>query len=197
MPYITLATEDELSESVGIRLINDFLPNFCVPQLLRQGGSGYLKSRCHNFNKMAERHPVFLITDLDSMACPSYLMQKWFGNSLINDGFLFRVAVREIEAWLLADHQGMQQLLERGANNLERNPDNLPNPKEYLLQCARRAPRDVKNDLIRQAGSLASQGLGYNSRLCAFVQDIWSPDRASGRSDSLARAIHRLRSIVQ
>jgi hypothetical protein len=197
MPYITIATEDELSEAVGDRLVAEILPNFEISQRLRKGGNGYLKNKCMNFNKMALRHPVLLITDLDNAACASGLIESWFAGQILNQNLIFRVAIREIESWLLADHQGMRQLLEKGANKITLTPDQLQNPKEYLLECAKRAPRGVRNDLIRAKGALALQGLGYNSRLCMFVRDTWEPERASTRSDSLDRAIRRLREIAQ
>lgn len=197
MPFITIATEDELSEAVGRRLVADILPAFELLPPLRKGGNGYLKSKCPNFNQMAARHPVLLITDLDNSDCASALIESWFGILPRHANLKFRVAVREIESWLLADHQGMQNLLVNGANNIAANPDNLPNPKEYLLQRAKRAPRDVRNDLIRIKGALAMQGLGYNSRLCAFVREVWEPARASQRSNSLARAIQRLKELAQ
>lgn len=197
MPYITIATEDELSEAVGLRLVADILPRFEVTNMLRRGGNGYLKRKCLDFNRMALRHPVFLMTDLDDTQCASALINSWFGQVPKNANLIFRVAVREVESWLLADHQGMATLLERGANNITLNPDHLPDPKQYLLRCAKRAPRDVKNDLIRSKGALASQGLGYNSRLCSFVREIWAPEQASQRSDSLRRAVERLREVDQ
>ena len=61
---------------------------------------------------------------------------------------VFRVAVREIEAWLLADHIGMKKLLVGGASNLPNDPDLLSDPKQVLLKLARKAPRAIKNDLI-------------------------------------------------
>jgi hypothetical protein len=196
VPFITIATEDELSEAVGSRLVAEILPQFEVIQKLRRGGNGYLKTKCQNFNLMALRHPVFLITDLDKSPCAGGLIERWFDNSPLNPNLKFRVAVREIESWLLADHQGMETLLKKGANNITLTPDQLQNPKEYLLERAKRAPRDVRHDLIKSKGALATQGLGYNSRLCEFVSNIWQPDRASQRSDSLARAILRLREMA-
>jgi hypothetical protein len=196
VPFITIATEDELSEAVGSRLVAEVLPEFDVVQKLRRGGNGYLRTKCQSFNRMAVRHPVLLITDLDNSECASALIESWFGILPRNANLKFRVAVREIESWLLADHQGMQNLLVNGANNIAANPDELPNPKEYLLQRAKRAPRDVKNDLIRSKGALAKQGLGYNSRLCRFVREAWDPASASQRSNSLARAIERLRKLA-
>jgi hypothetical protein len=196
MSFITIATEDELSEAVGCRLVSELLPDFEIVQKLRRGGNGYLKTKCQNFNQMAKRHPVLLITDLDNSTCPSALIQNWFGGSVVNENLKFRVAVKEIESWLLADHSGMTKLLGKGANSIVENPDQLHNPKEYLLQCAKRAPRDVKNDLIRSRGALATQGLGYNARLCAFAKDEWAPENASQRSNSLARAMQRLREMA-
>jgi hypothetical protein len=194
--YITIATEDELSEAVASRIIAEELPAYQVVQKLRRGGNGYLKSKCYSFNQMALRHPVFLITDLDNAQCASALIESWFDATPLNANLKFRVAIREIESWLLADHQGMKTLLGRGANKITSAPEQLQNPKEHLLQCAKNASRDVKNDLIRAKGALAQQGLGYNSRLCEFVRDTWSPSQASERSDSLKRAIQRLKEIA-
>lgn len=195
MTYITIATEDELSEAVGSRLLSDVLPEFTIIQKLRRQGNGYLKSRSRNFNSMALRHPVFLITDLDNYPCAGQLINNWFRDLPVNPNLKFRVAVREIESWLLADHQGMTNLLDRAANNIVPDPDQLQNPKQYLLERARRASRDVRNDLTRMSGPTVKQGLGYNSRLCKFVEEVWDPNQASQRSNSLARAIGRLNEL--
>jgi hypothetical protein len=51
---------------------------------------------------MAERRPVFLITDLDNIQCANVLVENWRNNLHVNPGLKFRVAVREIESWILA-----------------------------------------------------------------------------------------------
>lgn len=98
MHYIALATEDELSETVGLKLITQFLRGFEVHQTLRRNGNGYLRSRMSAFCKMAEREPVLLITDLDNLDCPSRLKSSWLAGIDPPENFLFRVAVREVEA---------------------------------------------------------------------------------------------------
>jgi hypothetical protein len=75
------------------------------------------------------------------------------------DNLVFRVAVREIEAWLLADHVGMGKLLVAGATNLPRDPDLLVDPKQVLLQLASKAPRVVQNDLLVDRERLPLRGL--------------------------------------
>jgi hypothetical protein len=45
MRYVHLATEDVLSEAVGLKLIADFLPDFEVDLKLGKKGNGLLKKK--------------------------------------------------------------------------------------------------------------------------------------------------------
>ena len=65
MRPVFIASEDALSEAVGQRLIEATGSDLAVTQLLRRGGSGYLRSRMRNFCEVARRTPVLLLTDLD------------------------------------------------------------------------------------------------------------------------------------
>lgn len=191
MISIALATEDELSEEVGLRLAEEV--GLTVHERLRRGGSGYLKSRVINFCRMAEHIPVLMLTDLDQVPCAPALISDWFGQKAKPPGFLFRVAVREIESWLLADHVAMSRFLGPRVSVLPDHPDRLNDPKQALLLLARNADREVRADLVSEKGSIASQGLGYNARLCTLVRQRWSPILAAERSPSLARTRLRLR----
>lgn len=197
MPPICLATEDKLSEDVAARLISNLNSGLEVGLTFRRRGSGYLKANVDKFCEIARRSPLLLITDLDNYECPASLIAKWMGNISRPKNLIFCVAVREVEAWLLADHVGMRKLLAKGASNLPREPDSLSDPKRTLLQLAQKAPRDVRNDLLIEKGAIASQGLGYNHRMGDFVRDIWEPERAAARSKSLNRAIARLRQFEE
>lgn len=81
--------------------------------------------------------------------------------------------------------------------NLPDAPDDIPDPKQALLKLAKKAPRSVRDDIVRQGerGNLL-QGLGYNTRLVNWVNSEWSPKRAAERSPSLARARKRLSEIM-
>jgi hypothetical protein len=145
-----------------------------------------------SWREMARRgQPVFVITDLDRLPCPATLVAQWYGRSEPADNLLIRVAVREVESWLLADHDGMHQLL-GVKGRLPADPDKLADPKQHLLKLARSARRDIREDLIVAQGAIARQGIGYNARLSAFVAEEWSPSRASSRSNSLQRTRCRL-----
>jgi hypothetical protein len=97
MQWIALATEDELSEAVGIRLIREVGLPLEVGRLLRKGGFGYLHSRLQSFCQLAQHEPVLLITDLDRRPCAAHLIMEWLGRIPRPHRLLLRVAVREIE----------------------------------------------------------------------------------------------------
>jgi hypothetical protein len=197
MHQIALATEDELSEAVGIRLVAEVSTACSVTLTFRQGGNGYLKSKLEAFCQIARRQPVLLMTDLDAGTCATDLVAEWMGKRAHPEKLLFRVAVREVEAWLLADHNAMTAFFGKRIARLPEQPDTLEDPKRTLLTLAQRAPRAIRNDLLREHGALALQGLGYNARLCAFVRDTWNPGHAASRSDSLRRIRDRLRQLAE
>lgn len=195
MTLVALATEDELSEAVGKRLLVDAGFKAQPSPILRKGGSGYLRSKMDSWCEIASRKPVLLITDLDNIDCPPELLRTWVGARKMPGNLILRVAVREVEAWLMADHLALRSLIgNKGA--LPPNPDILPDPKQHLLRLiSRLARRDIRNDLVAQNGAIASQGLGYNTRLSEFVATAWNPERAAMRSNSLFRARSRLREL--
>lgn len=51
MQYVHLATEDALSEAVGLKLITIFLPCFEVDLKLGKKGNGLLKAKIASYTK--------------------------------------------------------------------------------------------------------------------------------------------------
>jgi len=196
MRNVTLATEDPVSEAVGRRLLADHTSDLVIVESLGGTGFGYLRSRVRNFCEIARTRPVVLITDLDRIACPPALITDWLGTNRRPSAFLLRIAVREIESWLLADRTEVADFLSVPARHISSDPESIPDPKGALLGACRRAPRDVRMDMVAGTGSLAAQGLLYNQRLCQFVQERWSPARASRVSRSLDRARFRLSELA-
>ncbi|MNV69490.1 hypothetical protein D3C71_1624030 [compost metagenome] len=155
-----------------------------------------MKSRLQSFCEIAVHQPVFLLTDLDRVKCAPSLIKKWMSNLEQPQNLVFRVAIREIESWLLADHEAMRSLLGERIGKLPLDPDSLADPKQALLTLAGRAPREIREDLVAMDGALARQGLGYNAQLCQMVRSRWQPARAAERSESLARARVRLKELA-
>jgi len=187
---IAIATEDVLTEVVCEK-IAAYL-GIEVSLRLRKGGSGYLKSKFDSFIQMSRRYPVLIVTDLDRKPCAPRLVEEWTQGRVLPEGLLLRVAVREVEAWLMADRQAFGALV--GAS-IDFCAESVLDPKEKVLTLASRAARDVRDDLVASKGALASQGIGYNKRLCEFVLLNWCPMRASANSESLRRAMDRVRSV--
>ena len=99
---VTLAVEDVLSDAVATKILESC--GFEIAARLKQQGNTYLKQKAPELNRAAARNrPVFLLTDLDSPKnCPLDLIQSWIKGSP-KPGFFFRVAVMEVESWVLAD----------------------------------------------------------------------------------------------
>jgi hypothetical protein len=133
--------------------------------------------------------PVVLLTDLDNAPCPSGLIENWLGQAPHID-FLFRVCVREIEAWLIADANSLAHYLGVPPARIPREPDAIIDPKGMLLELAARSNR-AKRASVLPRGS-APIGAGYNDFFCGFVTTQWNADRAANRSRSLARARARI-----
>ncbi|HBF32571.1 hypothetical protein [Rhizobium sp.] len=196
MSFIYLAVEDELSEAVGKRIIAEFLGRDIFVQVLSRGGFGYLKSKLSNFVQMSRNSPVLLLTDLDNDQCGPSLKRKWFGSLEQPALFFFRVAVRETEAWLLADSRALSVYLGVSEASIPRNPETLADPKRELVTIARKAKKELRQDIVPERGSKSIQGIGYNRALCPFVERHWDIRSAAKNSDSLNRACRRIAALA-
>lgn len=193
---VNIASEDELSEAVAVRLVDGVFGNGKVGNRLGRRGNGYLIKKLPSLRQMANREPVLVLTDLDDTNCAPNLLQQWSGGQAFPENLLLRVAVRETEAWLLADRDGMANLLGISPNNIPQNPETIDDPKRFLLNLARKAKREVRSELIVAKGAVASQGLGYNRLLSSFVSEDWQLEDAINRSASLSKAVVRLRELA-
>ena len=194
MTPIAIATEDPLSEAIALRLIADIPTPHFIQLKLGKTGNGYLRSKMISWYQMAQHQVMLVLTDLDRANCLVEFRDQWLPTAPPQN-LLLRVAVREVESWVLADHIAMRALI--GAKGvLPAAPDELADPKQSLLKLAKSAPKQVRADLLKNIGGNLAQGLGYNARLTAWINSEWSPQRAAERSPSLARARLRLNEVV-
>ena len=99
---IHLVVEDELSEAVLREMLRQSGRSFAVGAAYQGGGFGYLRKNVKGFNHGAKGIPYFLLTDLDKNECAPMLIRGWLTVPL-HPNLIFRVAVHEVEAWILAD----------------------------------------------------------------------------------------------
>lgn len=107
---IFIAAEDEVSESVVRRLLHECRRNYIVIHAYPTEGSGYLKANINAFNKSARVNPFLLVTDLDQVECAPILIRNWLPGYK-HHNLIFRVAVREVESWLMADRNNLARFL--------------------------------------------------------------------------------------
>ena len=192
---IALATEDELSEAIALRLIAEVKRPHHVTHKLGRKGFGYLRSKMDSWYQMADHQIMMVLTDLDRANCLVEFRGQWLADKPLPETLVFRIAVKEVEAWVLADHVAMRELVgKKGV--LPVDPDTLTDPKQTLLWFAKTAPKSVRDDLIRDSDGQLRQGVGYNARLSHWINTAWSPERAAERSPSLARARSRLQEVA-
>ncbi len=162
-------------------------------------GFGNIKKKTPSLVEMARRGiSSFVITDLDSGECAPALIQRWAGLPAdeplrLPSALLLRVAVREVESWIIADQAVLGVFLKISPANFSVDPDSLKDPKEHLLQVVRKkATKKWCRKMLPQYPT-SSIGPEYNNRLCQFVADHWDPGRAMANSQSLARTVRALR----
>ena len=192
---VTLGVEDVVSESVAQRLIREYAPRLQWVQTIGLTGFGQLKKQMPTFNKIAQyRGPVIVVTDLDNpRSCPIVLIVEWSQDLQLSPSFVFRVAVIEIETWLIADRQRIAKWLTVPETLVPRLPETIPEPKECLVNLASRSRnRRLREAMVPRPGSTRSTGPGYNEYVSAFASDVWNPEAARTIAPSLDRAIVRI-----
>ena len=183
---INLAVEDDLSEAVLRRILQT---RYDVGVCYKRGGFGYLKKTIRGFNNASKGMPHIVLTDLDRGGCAPALIKEWLSVP-IHHNLLFRVAVREVESWVLADRDRFAKFLGIRKTLVPVNVDAIDDPKKCLINLARNSrKRNLREDIVPTEGSTAKQGPDYNGRLKSFVEEFWNPYEAMHNSPSLRRTI--------
>ena len=189
-----IAVEDKLSEAVSTKILEDL--GIDVIQCLGLRGKGYLQRKAQSLNQTVKGFPVFMLTDQDSPnQCPPQLIQSWLQGEQ-NPNLFLRVAVMEVESWVMADRKGFANFLSIPLHRVPQDTDAIPQSKEFLVSLGRLSRRtSLREDIVPTPGSTSKVGPGYNSRLVEFVYDHWSIKLAASVSISLKRTLARLNSF--
>lgn len=193
---LLVAVEDELSAAVMRKLIEVTGRKFIISRIMNARGYGRLRSDIPKFRTACHVLPHVVLTDLDQYPCPPALLRDWKAQSLPPQ-LLIRIAVREVEAWLLADRNGIANFLSVARNKVPQYPETEADPKRTLINLARRSRRQrLTIELVPETGSSASIGPFYNSRLSEFVNTSWDVESARAVSPSLDRTLCRLATFM-
>lgn len=192
---IHIAVEDFLSEMVLKVMLKQSGRHFAIGDCLGRTGFGYLKKNIAGFNKAAKGTPFLILADLDQAECPPILIEEWLPVPK-HENLLFRIAVREVESWLLAHRKAFAGFLGIRESLIPLQPDELEDPKRVLIDLTNRSrKRRLREAIIPTAGSTAKIGPDYNGALISFVQNCWNVQEALKRSPSLHRAFNTVRTF--
>jgi len=194
---INIAVEDTLSKSVAETMLKQSVRDFTVGRCYQKNGVGYLKKLVPGLNVAAQRNAHLVLTDLDRNLCPTEIIFKWLPQPK-HPNLIFRIAVREIESWVLADRQEFAKFLGISLDLIPPNVDEISDPKEFLINLARKSrKRELRESIVPPPKSTAKIGGDYNRQLIGFVNNHWQAKLAVENSPSLGRAMRALEAIYK
>jgi hypothetical protein len=193
MMPVNVLVEGPTDEPVARKLLEHV--GLEVGTIYGRKGKAYLLERVPIYNQAAHFTPWFVLVDLDmDEQCPSQAIQHWLSHPA--SCMRFRVAVRSVEAWLMADRESMASFLAVSTSKIPQQPDLEPNPKQTLINIARTSrSKSIREDLVPRQGSGAKVGPLYLTRLTDFTTQQWEPAKGAMHSQSLRRCIHALSTL--
>lgn len=189
------AVEGIVDEAVVRRILGDVEGSLAA--VYGKNGKGRLRKRIGGYNHAAEKWPWFVVVDLDAdFECAPLLRQEWLPRP--SEYMCFRVAVRQVEAWLLGDREKLGEFLGVEPGRIPRNPEVVGDPKEEMVNLARRSRRRrIREDMVPRGGGGRRVGPAYASRMVEFVGTYWRPAIARQEAPSLDRALRCLEELAR
>lgn len=190
---LMIVVEGETDRPVVTKLAAD--AGFAISSIINMRGKSQLDAHLDGYNSAAKGSPWFVLRDLDNDAkCAPDLLPSLCARP--STWMALRIAVKELESWLLADTEAMAKLLGLPEASFPANPDIEPDPTITLVNLARKSQRGaIRRRLVPKRGSSAQVGPLYEATIIDFGMNHWSPERASRKSDSLRRTRAALKAL--
>ena len=191
---LSAAVEGKVDEAVARKLVAEAGGE--IGAVYGKQGKRSLRDKIRGYNNAARRAPWLVLVDLDDDAdCAPPLRVAWLPEPA--PLLCFRIAVRQVEAWLMADRDTLADFLSVTESRIPDDPEGLPNAKTALVNLARRSGRQaIRHDMVPREGSGRPVGPAYSSRMIEYIDRQWRPQVAAQRADSLRRAIACLNALV-
>ncbi len=194
---ISAAVEGLIDQAVARRLAKHV--GAAAGSVYGRRGKFYIRDNLRAYNNAAQDYPWLVLVDLDETDCAPSLRYNWLPRP--GEFMCFRVAVREVESWLLADQERIAGFLQVPLSSIPENPEDILDAKEMVVELAAMSNSwEIMEDIVPRPGGHRKTGPAYNSRMIEFVQDArkgWRPDVAAENAESLARCIRCLEQTVK
>ena len=187
---VNIAVEGDLDEALLKKVLNSI--GIEVVHVYGKRGKDYLRENIQRYNQAAQYRSWVVLVDLDNDAeCAPPFIASWLRTK--NPNLQLRIAVRTIEAWLLADRGEIARFLSVSEQRIPLNVEDVEKPKTTLINVVRHSRnKSIRTDIIPREWSTATQGPGYTSRLIDFTIKRWDPERAASNAPSLERSMNSL-----
>jgi hypothetical protein len=195
MSVASAAVEGDLDEIV-LRTIADHI-GISIGSVYGRKGKPHLLRTLAGYNSAARFAPWIVLLDLDrDYKCAPAGLKAWLPQPA--EQMFCRVAVRAVEAWLLADRDRIAAMLAISPKRISPDPDSLNDPKRHLVDLARNSDRaETKTSIVPRDGSGRAVGPAYNARMIDFVTaGRWRINTARYSSASLQRTLDRLQKMA-
>jgi hypothetical protein len=189
---ISVAGEGAVDVAVATRLVEN--AGHSVHLVLPKGGKSKLDPRLHGYNNAARFAPWLILRDLDTDAsCAPALARQLLPEP--SSLMLFRIVVRAIEAWLLADTLAFSEFFDVDDTALPAKPDELIDPKRALIEIIAASTNPSIRRAILPGRGTRDIGPGYTGMLIEFTVGYWDIARGRQRSPSLNRCVNALAAL--
>ena len=193
---INFVVEGAIDAAVARKLIRS---RGAIPGMERIArGKGTFMAVLPKYNAAARFQRWLAIRDLDHDAdCAPALVQAH--KLQPNDFWSYRIAVREVEAWLMADREAFAHALGVSVAAISTQPEAIADPKLTIVNLARRSRRrGIQLGLVPEEGAGITIGPEYSAWMSDFAESTWDPDRACETAviPSLVGALRSIQSIA-
>jgi hypothetical protein len=197
MIYLTCVYEDDPTHFAMQKMLKQFPERFVESVSIPCYGFGKIKKNIKAYNNAAMYGCYFVITDLDrTYDCAPLLIGDWLPDQR-NDQLIFRVAVREIESWFLADRKEFAAFFSVSRELVPLQPDTMLDAKKIVISLAKRSKKRSIREAIVPVDDYASIGPGYNLVFQDYIQNHWDIAAARQHSPSLDKALRALGRIAE
>jgi hypothetical protein len=186
---INIVCEDDCSEGTISKIIA-MRQDFEIDTVYKKRGRNYISENINFFNDSAEGTVYIILADLDFDECAPKLVNDWL-NENKHHNLILRIAVPEVESWLIADTQNFSRYFNIPKEEIREDVEDLHDAKEYLFFLIRKyCKKDIQDDILPKGTS--TTGKGYNKRMLKYISSYWKPYNAQKNSDSLFRCIKEI-----
>lgn len=157
-------------------------------------GIFYVIEKAEAFSVRGDYSPILILADFADMKIDCVVDARNKLSTKIPEQASVRLAIMEIESWLIASRQELARYLGVSIGKISSNPDIIADPKQALINLAResRYPR-IRKMFVPRHGVSSVVGPGYVDGFTEFMSIHWNIDEAMKYSPSFVRFVTRMR----